>query len=188
MVFAPTSWPGANEAISEDAVKAAYLYRIAGYVEWPAAALTATHFTFATLGADNVAKELAKVLPQRSVADRPAQVQAVNTPGEADDAQVLYIGKGYRGDLRRVVRAYEHKPVLIVTDDDDGLDAGAMVNFVSINRRVRFEVSLTAASRSGLKLGADLLSVAANVRGASLSTSGCKGAAYELCTQQLAAL
>jgi hypothetical protein len=40
-----------------------------------------------------------------------------------------------------------------------------MVNFISIDRRVRFEISLDAARRAGLGIGSELLSVAARVRG-----------------------
>ena len=53
-----------------------------------------------------------------------------------------------------------------VTDEDDGLNQGSVLNFVTVNRRVRFEVSLTAADRLRLKISSELLAVAVRVRGA----------------------
>jgi len=52
-----------------------------------------------------------------------------------------------------------------VTDEDHGLDEGSTVNFMLVDHRLRFEISLTAATRSGLKISSELLSVAARVEG-----------------------
>ena len=51
----------------------------------------------------------------------------------------------------------------MVTDNPDGLDAGSTLNFLLVERRVRFEVSLVAADRAKLEISADPLSVAARV-------------------------
>jgi hypothetical protein len=52
---------------------------------------------------------------------------------------------------------------LLVTENESGLDGGAVINFVEVNRNLRFEISLNAADRSGLKVNSALLSVAARV-------------------------
>jgi len=54
---------------------------------------------------------------------------------------------------------------LLVTDEEGGLNAGSSLNFLTIDQRVRFEISLAAADRSGLKISAELLGVAVRVRG-----------------------
>ena len=56
--------------------------------------------------------------------------------------------------------------MLVVTDAGDGLDRGAAINFVRVGARIRFEVSLDAAVRSGLHVKSDLLSVAVRVTAA----------------------
>jgi hypothetical protein len=50
-----------------------------------------------------------------------------------------------------------------VTDIPDGLKAGATIDFVQIDGRLRFEASLTAARRADIRLSSNLLSVAAKV-------------------------
>jgi hypothetical protein len=42
---------------------------------------------------------------------------------------------------------------------------GSVLNFVIVDKRVRFEISLTAAERAGLKISSELLSVAVRVHG-----------------------
>lgn len=154
------------EVYSEDAVKAAFLYRFAGYVTWPAQTIRdARSFTIAVLAADSVAQELERILAGRRVDGVPARVRRIESVRELGDAQVLYIGAGSAEMLRDEIDRIAARPVLVVTDAPRGLDAGSTVNFLLVDRRVRFEVSIAAADRAGLKVSAELLSVAARVEG-----------------------
>jgi YfiR/HmsC-like len=171
-------WRAAQaQSYSEDAVKAAFLYRFAGYVDWPAAALVEPQFTIAVLDADGVAGELGRLLQNRRVQNRPARVRSIKSIKELNNAQMLYIGASHRGDLRRVIAALSGRPVLVVTNEDDGLDAGSTVNFLLIDQRVRFEISVDAAQSAGLKVASELLAVALRVRGKRVySEAGCEEA------------
>ena len=79
--------------------------------------------------------------------------------------QILFVGSGNAGALRAIMAAANGEPILLVTDEDDGLNHGSVLNFVTVDRRVRFEVSLTAADRLRLKISSELLAVAVRVRG-----------------------
>lgn len=153
------------EGYSEDAVKAVFLSRFAEYVEWPPAALAGPQFTIAVLGDDGVAAELQRLLPSYPIKKLPARVRQIRRLQDAGDAQILYIGAGHPDEVRGAVAALRARPVLLVTDDERGLDAGAAVNFMLVDQRVRFEVSLIAAERSALTINSGLLSVAARVQG-----------------------
>lgn len=161
----PAQKTHAAEPYSAAAVKAAYLYRFTGYVEWPQEALSMPRFTIAVLGADDVAAKLEVLLISRSVKGLPAQVRIIKSLREVADAQLLYVGSNYDGNLEAAIAAIGKHPLLIVTDEHEGLDAGGVINFLTIDRRVRFEVSLASAERFGLQVSAELLSVAARVRG-----------------------
>ena len=70
-----------------------------------------------------------------------------------------------QGDaLRTVAAKIAGRPVLLVTDQPSGIDAGGMVNFVLIDNHVRFEVSLPTAERSRLRISSELLAVAFRVQ------------------------
>ena len=58
------------------------------------------------------------------------------------------------------------RPLLIVADGAQGLEAGALLAFVLVENRLRFEASLRAAERSGLKVSSRLLALAQRVTGA----------------------
>jgi hypothetical protein len=148
---------------SEDAVKAAYLYRFTQYIEWPEAASTVQPFTIAVLDAPGVAAELRRILPNHQIKNSAAQVQEIARIQDLGQAQVLYIGSPQLDRVRSAVAAVASRPVLVVTDAEHGIEAGSVLNFVMLEHRVRFEVSLIAADRSQLRISAELLGVATRV-------------------------
>jgi YfiR/HmsC-like len=148
---------------SEDSVKAAYLYRFTQYIEWPDAAPSGIPFTIAVLDAPNVAAELRRILPNHRIKNSAAQVREIARLQDLGSAQMLYIGSAQIDRVRSVVAALANRPVLVVTDAERGLAAGSILNFVMLEHRVRFEVSLAAADRSRLRISAELLGVATRV-------------------------
>lgn len=152
-----------DDSFSEDAVKAAYLYRFAGYVEWPNQPLDAP-FVIDVLGSPAIARELQRLLPHHSIKNRAVQVREIHSVRELGNAQIVYVAAGHAQALRTLTPA-PGLSILLVSDEEGGLSAGSELNFLTINRNVRFEVSLTAADRWGLKISSELLGVAIRVLG-----------------------
>jgi hypothetical protein len=155
--------PGAAAPYSIEAVKAAYLFRFASYVEWPAQEAN-TPFVFGVHGAQDVAVHLERLTTGMRVKGRSAQVRHVRNSGDLDGLQVLYVGPNWFRGSRQLRHASARKPILVVTDHDDGIAGGAVINFIETDRNVRFEISLEAADRGGLRIDSALLSVAARVQ------------------------
>ena len=147
---------------SVDAVKAAYLFRFAQYVEWPGAPADGP-FVIAVSGADEVAVHLERLLPGMTVNNRRVVVRRVTRSQELDGVHILFVGADAFARTRGLRTRAARKPILLVTDDVDGLDGGGIINFIEVNRNLRFEISLNAADRSGLRINSALLSVAARV-------------------------
>jgi hypothetical protein len=147
---------------SVDAVKAAYLFRFAQYVEWPGAT-SDEPFVIAVSGAEEVAVHLERLLPGMTVNNRRVVVRRVTRTQELDGVHILFISADAFSRTRGLRTRAAQKPILIVTEDENGLDGGGIINFVEVNRNLRFEISLIAADRSGLKINSALLSVAARV-------------------------
>jgi hypothetical protein len=163
VVFALGATQAFAAPFSIDAVKAAYLFRFASYVQWPQSMQNEGPFLIGVVGADDVAVHLERLLTGMSVQGRTAQVRRVRTPDDLAGLHILYVGPNVFRSARALrLRAIE-KPILLVTDADDGIAGGAVINFIEANRNLRFEISLDAADRSGLKIDSALLSVAARV-------------------------
>lgn len=163
-----------DERFSADAVKAAYLYRITGYVGWPQARPSDAPFTIDVLGDPAVADELRRILADHRINGHPARVRTIGLIRDVGDAQLVYLGPEFTGDVRAAIASIAGRPVLIVTDMEQGLDDGSAINFVEQGEHVRFEVSLIAAHRAGLSISSQLLSVALRVEGGHLGSGiGC---------------
>jgi hypothetical protein len=154
--------PGSAAPYSVDAVKAAYLFRFASYVEWPERA-NDSPFVFGVHGAKDVAVHLERLTTGMRVRGRAAQVREVRGPADLDGLQVLYVGRNWFRSSRQLRSESASRPILLVTDHEDGFDGGAVINFIETDRNVRFEISLLAADRGGLRIDSALLSVAARV-------------------------
>jgi hypothetical protein len=76
---------------------------------------------------------------------------------------MLYIGRGERARQAQWLRQSKGRPVLTVTTVEGSLEQGSIINFRTVDERVRFEVSADAAEQSGLRLNSRLFSVATNV-------------------------
>jgi hypothetical protein len=154
--------PGATAPYSVDAVKAAYLFRFASYVDWPDRTADVP-FVFGVLGAPDVAVHLERLTTGMRIRGRPAQVRLVRGLADLEGLQVLYVGQRWFRGSRELRNAAARKPILLVTDHDDGIAGGAVINFIETDRNVRFEISIRAADRGGLRIDSALLSVAARV-------------------------
>jgi hypothetical protein len=163
VVFALAAMPVRSAQFSPEAMKAAYLFRFASYVEWPSSANSEGPFLIGVVGAEEVARHLERQLTGMTVSGQPAKVRRVRTARDLEDVRILFVGaRAFRGSRALRQRAIE-KPILLVTDHSDGFAGGAVINFVDVNRNLRFEISLDAAERSGLKIDSALLAVAARV-------------------------
>jgi hypothetical protein len=150
------------QVFSADAVKAAFLYRFASYVEWPAEA-HGSPFVIAVVDAENVASQLDLLLPRIRLNGQPAQVRRISRASELEGVHILYVSPNAFARSRALRSAAAKLPILLVTEDERGLESGAVINFVEAGRNVRFEVSLEASDRARLKIDSALLSVAARV-------------------------
>jgi hypothetical protein len=153
----------AQPAATEAVVKAAFLYKFAGYVEWPPAAFPAPDapFVIGVSGSEDVAAELERLVPGRSVNGHPATVKRVREDSMRG-VHLLFVGRGDPA-ARATIRAGQQGGALVVTDMDRGLDLGASINFVPVEDRIGFEVSLDNAEKGALRISARMLAVARRV-------------------------
>jgi len=149
---------------SEQTIKAAYLCKFAGYVEWPGGPATAgVPLTIGVLESAAMADELQRITNGRTINERPVRIRRVSAEDSLADLHILFVGERDRERLDRLLLPAQALPILTVTDSDAGQAAGSIINFTVEQQRVRFEVSLQAAERSQLKLSSRLLSVAQRV-------------------------
>jgi hypothetical protein len=155
----------AVQEASEEKLEAAYMLKFLNYVEWPAASFSGptAPYLIGVAGDDAVADELARISAGKIINGRPVQVRRVVASDSMEDIDMVFIGRGERARQAALLSRLRARPVLTITAGEDGLDLGSIINFRIVENRLRFEVSLDAAERAGIRLSARLLGVAINV-------------------------
>ncbi len=153
--------PDTAPAMAERGVKADFLYKFLGYVEFPAGPLDpGAPYVVGVAGAEDVAAELARLATGRMVNNHAVVVRRMHDGDPAGGLHLLFIGADERAAEASLVKAAQAAGALSVTESATGIESGSVINFVLVDERVRFEVSLAAADKARLKLSSRLLSVA----------------------------
>lgn len=150
---------------NEVQVKAAYLYKFAGFVDWPASAFLRpdSPLVIGVAGNDELAGQLEQVAAGRSVGNHPLAVRRLRRGDSPLGLHVLYVADSkLSAELLASARGL---PLLTVGDGAE--EPNNMIRFVVVDQHLRFEVALGQVAPSGLKISARLLAAALRVRGAS---------------------
>ena len=150
---------GAADLGSERAIKAAFVSKFIAYVEFAGHTAPAP-LVIGVVGADDIARELARIAATRGINGRAVSVRVLGPGDRLDAVHVLFIGLGESERAERLLRAAAAEGILTITEFDHALRHGSVINFRIVDQRVRFEVSLGAAEKARLKLSSRLLSVA----------------------------
>jgi uncharacterized protein DUF4154 len=157
--------PDANAAESQ--IKAAFVCRFGNYIEWPATKDTRDGpFVIGALTDAAGFEELTRAAAGRTVNGRPIVVRQLGPRDALDDVSILYVARGHRTGIAEVLAPLRQRPILTITETEDGSSAGSIVNFVVVDDKVRFDIALSAAEQSNLKISGRLLALARKVVGA----------------------
>jgi hypothetical protein len=164
-LLVPAATLAQGERAAEAQIKATFLYKFGGFVEWPAAAFSHadSHFTIGVLGGDAVAAELERIVAGRTVQGRKVGVRKLRRGEPITGLHIFFIGQLEIGRLPEILAGLKGPTPLIVTESENALTQGSMINFVSSDDRVRFDVALPPAERGQLRISARLLAVARKV-------------------------
>lgn len=152
--------------VTEQQIKAAFLYKFGGYVEWPDAAFASagSPLEIGLIGAESLADELSRISTNRTVNGRPVVIRRLGQHDQVTGVHVLFLARDQRWRLPEIQAAIRGMPVLLITEGEP-LPDGAMINFVVVDDKVRFDIALPSAEAARLRISARLLSVARRVIG-----------------------
>ena len=147
----------------ERAVKAAYLYKFAAYVDWPRNSFRNpdSPFVIGVAGNDVLAHQLEASVRGRTVGGRDVAVRRVDRGDPLDGVHILFV-TGNPAFVSGVLARASGRSVLTVTDTSVGA-AGGIIHFVEADGRLRFEVALPLAQAAQLHISARMLAAARHV-------------------------
>lgn len=163
------AWSGvaAAQPSVESQVKAAYLFKFAGFVEWPEGSFARADspLQIGVAGNDALADQLEQMVAGRTVGGHAVMVRKLRRGDPVSGMHVLFIGAMERAAIVDLLTAARGQSVLTVSDADDSLALGCMIAFVVTRERLRFDVALGQVNSSRLRISARMLAAANRVQG-----------------------
>ncbi|MCV2359187.1 YfiR family protein [Paucibacter sp. TC2R-5] len=155
-----------DELPSEYRLKAAFLYRIGQFVEWPETPQRAgdSAFTICVLGSNPFGESL-RELSTRSLGARPIALLYPSSASEARLCQIVYTDLPTKKTVLELSALLADSPVLTVGGAAQFVDAGGGIGFVVVDGKLRLEINLDVLKRANLKPSAKLVEVAVRTVG-----------------------
>lgn len=163
---ATSAWAQTDTARAERQIKAAFLHKFLGFVDWPPEAFesAAAPLRVGLFGADALADDLVQVVLRRQVNGRPVQVRKLREGEPLTGLQALFIGRAEPAQVAVLIAQARRQPLLLViSDTDDTIALGAAISFTVTDDKVRFDVAPIVAEQAGLKISSRLMAVARRV-------------------------
>lgn len=164
--------PAAAAGLADEyQVKAAFIYNLAKFIEWPGGSSSGKDapLTVCIAGRDPFGPAWAN-FEGRQVQGRALQVRRGTTLSEAPNCQVLYIAESEESRMAALLNAVGAAPVLTLSDLDGFAESGGAVGLVVEDGRLHFDANMASLHRAGLKASSQVLKLARNVYGMARST------------------
>jgi len=156
-VFVSSAYAQSNEY----AVKAAFLERFTRFVEWPSETQmedSLQPFIIGIFGDNPFGKILDETFPKTKIKNKPVQIRFIHRAVQCPECHLVFIPKSSDGQLQDILDAVRHKPVLTVSESAGSAEKGILINFYTVENKIRFEINEKAVHDSRLAMSYLLLS------------------------------
>jgi hypothetical protein len=146
--------PGTRQSLT-----AAFLYRLAHFVEWPAGDSSAP-FVIGILHDDEVATALEDIVAGKAIDGRPFAIRRLTSPADLTRCRIAFLDPADPCLLPALLDRAARAHVLTVSGISGFARHGGIVDFVPDGCELRLEINREAARDSGLRVSSKLLMLA----------------------------
>jgi hypothetical protein len=152
------------QATSEQALTVAFLYNFLKFAEWPKDSLK-DGLLLCVTDSTTFGEEL-DAISGRLAQNKTLRIKRIELGESPRECQLLFLPREEKlVRIREWLKNTANTPTLMVSNMAEFLDMGGMIVLIDDGSRLQFEVNLDRVKSSGLKLSAQLLKIAHNVRG-----------------------
>ena len=151
-----------RDEVSEYELKAAILYNLGRFVEWPPSTYADSRAptVLCILGQDPFGVALKTLEQKRDGNSRPVSIRGLKNENGIRDCHILYISTSERKNVVQILSRLKGSNVLTVGEMSRFAAQGGIIQFTLADKQVRFDINLDAASRMALKISSRLLLLA----------------------------
>jgi len=150
----------AGQAVTQPALRAAFLYNFAKFTEWPTDGAPAGPLRLCVVDDNAVEGALGELVGSSLINGRAVTVSRGASGSRLRSCNVLYLGEVASDRAAAIIDELQGAPVLTVSNGDDFVRGGGMVGLFVEDGRMRFAINPDAAQRAGVRLSSRLLKLA----------------------------
>ncbi len=163
LVCMPAFCMADDRQVTEYRIKAAFLYNVTRFVDWPADEAHPDRFTICVLGTVPFAEALDS-LAGKAFNGHQLDIMQLTGPVVCGNCRVVFISDSESGRIDSILASLESHPVLTVSDSATFAEKGGIIRLKQSGMNVRFDINIDAARHAGLNISSKLLSLATIVR------------------------
>lgn len=153
----------ASQSVTQPALKAAFLFNFAKFVEWPLD-LSPAELSVCVLDDAAVEDALLQLISGAPVPGRVVTLVKGAGNQSLRGCHVLYVGETDPARVAATLDEVKNTPILTVGDGAQFAREGGMIGLFIDDGRMRFAINPDAAQRAGLRFSSRLLSLAKIVK------------------------
>ena len=155
---------GAEKSMAKVKAYSIFLYQFSRYIEWPAER-NQDAFVIGVFGTSDVTDAMKELAASKKLNGRDIVVKQIDHSSDIAKCHVLFVPNVKGIDINAISTQARNNHVLLVTEEmKDAMKTGAVINFVEINSRMNFELSMTEASNYHLQVSQALKQLATTVK------------------------
>lgn len=144
-------------------IKAIYIYNLTRYFEWPNYSNAETFVIQIVGNANALIKELNEnVVSKKTIGGKKIELINSDKLDKSKIPHVLYITPEYSAKIKSYASQLKNKGTLLITEQEGAAKTYAVINFVVIESKQKFEYNQQNAAKYGLKASEDIKKLASS--------------------------
>ena len=150
-----------NGAQAQSAFKVytGFIYHFTKYTQWPKGRQSG-EFVIGVIGSSEMKKELDNLSRAKKVGTRVIVVKEFSGVNDISKCHMLFVAADMTTKLSSILAKTKPNNTLVVTESKDAAKKGAVINFVQVSGKVRFEINMASAKAHGLIISTGLQKLA----------------------------
>ena len=150
----------AAQAITQPALRAAFLYNFAKFTEWPGDVAATGPLILCVVEDSAVEGALSELVGSSTINGRTVTISRGANGTRLRTCHLLYVGEINTARAAAILDELQGAPVLTVSTGDEFVRIGGIVGLFVEEGRMRFAINPDAAQRAGVRLSSRLLQLA----------------------------
>ncbi len=148
-----------GQHIDEYRLKAVFIERFSRFISWTEEETLSDTIRFGIVGSSIAVQDLTNYYRNKKLQNRSVEVLPITKLSQISAIDILFVVDGSSWSVQEL-SDYSEKSILIIGDEPEMVEEGAVISFILKKKKLRFVISLKNAEERKLSISSYLLEIA----------------------------